>query len=148
MRVFYVLRDLYRRLFVSSAKASRPAAGYTSELSSPEAVRDALRAKLALRNQLRVLKERARETEEERKARELREEKAMLEELKKTREKFGQQMEFIKRERERNETMIEERLKAKNAKHGTTQEEKIKRVFEEIEKFEKDFFAAEEPSKK
>merc|ERR1712087_199943 len=89
MRVFWVLRDLYRRLFVSPPRTPR--------LSDEAAVRDALRKKLELQSQLRVLRQRAREKQEEEMERKLREESAMLEELKKTRESFGQQIEHIQR---------------------------------------------------
>lgn len=136
--MFWVLRDLYRRLFISPPKTPR--------LSDDAAVRDALRKKLELQSQLRVLRQRAREKQGQEMERKLREESAMLEELKKTRESFGQQIEHIQSEREKNLQMIEER--ASKSKGGSqTREEKLKRVFEEIEKFEKDFFAPEEPKK-
>ena len=132
MRVFWVLRDLYKRLFSRGA-------GSRGGLSSEAAVRDALKKKLELRSEVRALRERAAlAREQEERERKVWEEGEMLKELRRTRARFSQTIEHVKKEREKNAQMIEENAKSRG-KHET-REEKLKRVFEEIEKFEDDFF--------
>ena len=154
MRGFWVLRDLYRRVFGSQARASRAESALGSRLEDAATkaersavVKEALERKLALRGQLRLLKERAEETEEERRERGLREEQEMLRELRRTRERFGQQMDHIQKIRESNERMVEERARS-TGRGVETKEEKLRRVFEEIEKFDRDFFTSDQPTKK
>ena len=77
----------------------------------------------------------------------MREEQEMLRELRRTRERFGQQMDHIQKIRESNERMVEERARS-TGRGVETKEEKLRRVFEEIEKFDRDFFTSDQPTKK
>ena len=133
-----MFRDLFQRMFGGSS--AKKALDQASKSAGDDRVKTALKERLLLQrrlNQLKALKEQKKGSLSkpgDQLGSKL-QEQLMLEHLREARKSFAQQSDFLQKQRERNQQMLDTQGKTKS------REERMKKVMQEIEKFENDFFS-------